>query len=343
MNDILVKGTRFKTGDKVVISLKNSEFFNATIYVDKHIGNRFFMCHNNNKFCGSRANEMFNHEYSWVFQTDEHGNITSGENENETILIFHGEEFNFGRLNCNIDTKLSIFLSKHFPKIRLLFCIQLGIIDKYTSITSSEDGFVELYLPEKNKSVKIKLGRLIRKLVVEFNKRGNNSLKEVNDEFVETLHNKWVSFNSDVEYKIVTGEDILIGYTSKNYLSTAPIKSCMTNRFPDLKIYTDNPDKINLLIFYFDGSVCGRCLIWKCDDGEIYYDRIYHAYDWMKPFIDEFLAKNNYKDAKSGKLSVTIKNYEYGKYPYLDTFYYANLNKGILYNYETQDYTQALR
>ena len=106
----------------------------------------------------------------------------------------------------------------------------------------------------------------------------------------------------------------------------------MTNNFDSLKLYTSNPKQINSMLFYFNGKICGRCLIWKCDDGKDYHDRLYYNNDWAKPYMEELLKKNDIKSAKSKKLTVTLDKISFNRYPYMDTFIRKDIKSKQLSN-----------
>ena len=60
-----------------------------------------------------------------------------------------------------------------------------------------------------------------------------------------------MSVNAEgLKHEILTGKDILKGYTKANYASGWGTlhNSCMADKHDFLGIYTENPDKISLLI-----------------------------------------------------------------------------------------------
>ena len=155
----------------------------------------------------------------------------------------------------------------------------------------------------------------------------------VNDELIEKIHNKWMATHPGaITYKLVSGNDILEGYTKKNYIQggSSLQNSCMTDKFNFLNIYTENPEKISMMIFYSADKICGRTLVWKCDDGKTYHDRVYVGIDWMNNKANEILKKEGIERlAEDNK--VTIDKIEFDNYPYMDHFYYAHLKKKVLY------------
>ena len=107
----------------------------------------------------------------------------------------------------------------------------------------------------------------------------------------------------------------------------------MNNPFDRLKFYTDYPDKIKLLILYYQGQVAGRSLVWTCDDGKIYHDRIYVAFDWVRNSMLDIFKKENIKNAYGAGLSLKVSIPHLStctNLPYLDTFNNKNYDKKYL-------------
>lgn len=138
------------------------------------------------------------------------------------------------------------------------------------------------------------------------------------------LFEKFVQkINADISaIKIVSGEDIRAAYNGINYYSTKGTlaDSCMRyaacQSFLDL--YVKNPKQIQLAVYYIDGKVAGRCLIWD----NKYYDRIYYHNDavwqtmvrWAEVYNLIPIYRTN-QDAEI-KLDKTI----FSQYPYMDSF-----------------------
>lgn len=230
-------------------------------------------------------------------------------------------------LKITYSKTMELFLKDHFKNLRVLFKVKLGVLDNYDSITDSTEGYVELHSKERKKKLRIKLGRLFRKLITAHNTVFTEKPLELKDELIETIHNKWTSFNAGITHELVTGKDIL-----KAYSNEAP-SSCMTNAGDRLKLYTSNPDKVNSMIFYYNGKICGRTLVWRCDDGELYHDRIYFSNDWGQPYMQEILKRNGIKSAKTSKLTVTLEKIDFPSYPYMDTFVRRDNKKKQLANF----------
>lgn len=323
-------GNTYSTGDTVLFSLRNSQFHKGKIFVVDE--REFFICHNIKDHEGNDSPNKQGYKYSWVVELNE--NNVSYE-PTDALLLLH-ETKNIETFRINSYPKLTHFIQHSFPN-HPLFNIKLGVLDGYDRITEAkEHGFVDLHSKERGKKLPIKLGRLLRKVIVKYNealKDSKNVTIPLNDELIEKLHNKWISYNLGVEHEIVTGENILKGYTSKYYTKDKKLTSCMTDKFDFLKLYTSNPKQISLMIFYLNHEVCGRCLLWKCDDGKTYHDRVYFSHDWIKPAIDNTLAKNDYK-AIPANSKVTLDKSDHKYYPYMDTFLYGSSTEKIISNYK---------
>ena len=340
---ISLNGNTFTHGSNVLLQLDDCTPFNGTICIENN--NRFFVCHDNPEFDGSDSPVKFKHKYSWVFTTDNNGALKQ-ERRSVKITPVTPEVVQekvspkFEALKIEYSLALSGFIDTNFKDLQFLFKLKLGILDPYDRITDEKDGFVELHSKERKKKLKIKLGRLLRKLITSYNKmlpektaEKKRQPIELKDELIEEIHNKWTSFNTDVSFVLAKGEEVLQGYSSKNYLKSGNLTSCMTDRFNDLKLYTKNPDQINLMIFYFQGQVCGRTIIWNCDDGKSYHDRVYSAKDSLTPAINDLIKKSGFKNAKtSGKLKATLKKADFANYPYLDTFRVPDLKSCVITN-----------
>lgn len=203
------------------------------------------------------------------------------------------------------------------------------------SLFSTESG------PWKNsKSCVIKVGRLVRNLLEDYN-------VEVSDKDIEKFTYVFKSL-SDVklEFKLVSGKEIEDIYRN-NHVGGSCMSGSPKRYF---EIYSDNPDVCKLLVLYRGKIVVGRALIWKLHnvgescrsdikDKKRIMDNIYVSEEhlkeaffiWMKSQGDVFhLAKNEKYD---NKLSVKVKNKKYEKYPYFDTLIKYDYHNGLLFNY----------
>lgn len=204
------------------------------------------------------------------------------------------------------------------------------------------------FTPKLPKSFsEVRLGRFINKTMQEFGyNRFNNSTIE---KFVNYYKSIFI-FNRDAHknFHIVSGEDIKYYYNEDTYETKKGQLGCSCMRKKDcqsyLSIYTDNPDVCKMLVLTGDKKdsgklgkkIIGRALLWTLTDGSLYMDRIYTNNDAAIKIFEKWAKDNNYKNYVYNNpdlLSVKIKAKDYGKYPYMDTFEYYLIQKGILTNH----------
>jgi hypothetical protein len=110
-------------------------------------------------------------------------------------------------------------------------------------------------------------------------------------------------------------------------------------------IYIENPDVCELLVMLDkEGKTMGRALLWTLDDRKRYMDRVYCVdtntnvgkfYDWGKTNkIDYYYGVTPVAPADA---TVEVKEKEYEKYPYMDTFKYYSPEQGLLTKMLTND------
>lgn len=339
MREIEINGNIFTNGDEItIIGDYDYIVFEGKINVPEE-GSVYYLCHNQRRYnVNNTDGELFGYLYSQAFSIS----------EKTDVLIYHRVKLE--RLYDDFDRVLKKgirnFLCSIDYNIYTLFNIKLGILDRYDSITPSEQqGFVDLHSSTRNKKMSIKLGRLVGKLSTAFaeiiSKNPKNKAFKIKDELIEKLHNKWMSVSADgLKYEILTGKAILKGYTKANYASGRGTlhNSCMADKHDFLNIYTENPNKISLLVFYDKvetDKICGRCLLWKCDDGITYHDRVYYIQDWFEHVLINLCKTLGYEKVYGSRIEakVTLDNLDFRKYPYLDTFYGLSFkHKALIYN-----------
>jgi hypothetical protein len=119
-----------------------------------------------------------------------------------------------------------------------------------------------------------------------------------------------------------------------------------------LGIYTNNTNKVKMLVMLnSEGGLMGRALLWDFDTHKI-MDRIYTIADEEFAFQFKKWATDNgylYKSEQNWyntlnfenlstpkqelKLSVKLDNFQFRRYPYVDTFKFFDEEKGLLLNY----------
>lgn len=167
-------------------------------------------------------------------------------------------------------------------------------------------------------------------------------------------------------FEVVKGNAIKDFYYYESYQSSDRGSlgvSCMKHehcqKFFDL--YTENEENVSMLAMFNDNNrLIGRALLWDFDTHKI-MDRIYtyndeelsfyfkqwateHGYyykseqNWFNTMFFEQIGSGK----KEFKLEVKLPNIKQHYYPYMDTFKFIDLDKGILYNYIPED-TSSLR
>ncbi len=331
MGEITFKGRKLKTGDVVNVAFKEgSKFLECVVEIVK---NDLFLCNNSPNYSTSDLADK--HGKRYVFKV----NTKDKKMVDEIILMKKEEEF----FDFKVSDRINRFFATDYKEYRFLFNISTDILSSYGHINEPKkdekelkEGYVVLHSKERKKMLKIRLGRLMRKLITNYNaKIGKevDNILPITDEIIEKLHNKWVAYINAVTHEFAVGTDIYKGYTQANYAKKGNLGSCMTGAFDRLKFYTENPEKIQLLILYYQGEVCGRSLVWKCDDGKVYHDRIYTAFDWVRNSMLEIFKKEGIKNAYGAGLGLKVtlnKMNTSTNFPYLDTFGTKNYDKKCL-------------
>lgn len=216
----------------------------------------------------------------------------------------------------------------------------------------------------------LRIGRLINKLIPQEIAKKHNLV----DAIIEQFTNQYKSWfdRSNVEFRVVEGEEIRKWYWENHYFRPNGMcigtlwNSCMRyrDRLKYLDMYCSNPDiKMLVMIDYRDGQekVRSRALLWEKvqvlkSNGEVpseikVMDRIYSTFDSDVLTFKKWAADHGYVpkfeqnskshqtfDVKGNPVILTAKvvlsNYQFGSYPYLDTFPFFNIMKGELYNNE---------
>jgi hypothetical protein len=211
---------------------------------------------------------------------------------------------------------------------------------------------------------KIKFGRLINKILPGKYTPGD----------IEEFTNKWKASLENVgeKFQLIEGNDIAYWYKSENYKEERGSlgNSCMRgNSDETFRIYTMNPEICKMLILTDGDELVGRAIVWKVTekqkgDFEWFMDRQYTISDadvekFRSYAIEQgwaYKTNNNHhsylnvtwksgEDVTSAGVKMSIKlnpfrgesDYDYGRYPYVDTFRRYNPNTGWLYNDDEQE------
>ena len=182
----------------------------------------------------------------------------------------------------------------------------------------------------------------------------------VTDSDREAFVNAWKASTSvsTIKFKLVSGDDIAKYYNKKIYYKqTGSLgSSCMSEESSKIfKIYTENPDKVKLLVYLDDdGKIHGRALVWKVKkspcESKYFMDRVYTNRDsdvnrfkefannegW---FYKKIIASHDsdsvrfvYKGVEvAGEVKLKLSG-DFRNYPYIDTMCYLSKDKDSLSN-----------
>lgn len=220
----------------------------------------------------------------------------------------------------------------------------------------------DIYKKSRNQ---IKVGKIVNKLLP--GKFNDKQIEEFVNLFKATIENTMEKF------VVVEGDDIAKWYSQENYKERKGTlgSSCMRSMSSTVfNIYTKNPEVCKLLILMEDDKILGRALVWKLNTvrgsslgtasaPEYFLDRQYTTNDSDVNKFRDYATKqgwgyktNNNHHSFSGvtfngtnyALSMTVQlkensrnNYDYSRYPYLDTFRRYDPHNGILYNDDDRD------
>jgi len=335
------------SGDRVTCTINGKSIKDACIHIYDYDVNttRAWICHNDSEHCGSSSPHMHGYRYSWAFHLSQDGRTTDDVRNLQPEI--NGIEM---KQNHSIDDEIQHFLNFNgFQELLILFRYKYGIFDEFESYEMGEgDGCIKL--KNDRKSVEIKLSRFVRQMALKLNEFAANnkyiSKLDITDKFIELIHNKFVSYQKDSSQMIsfLSGEDILKGYTRSFYLDKdggTIHKSCMVDRHEFLKIYTQNPNQVDLAVIYIDGKIASRCVIWTATDGKKYSDRIYYRHDWLENLMKEKLRKNGILPISEQTVkSVQLEKWKFEYYPYADSFYFLDSKNGTLWSIQTEKFGQ---
>jgi hypothetical protein len=203
---------------------------------------------------------------------------------------------------------------------------------------------------ESPQRIEIKIGRLINRLIG--NEIQNTDLENFINDYKAVIKAK----NLNRNFKILQGEEIRKWYLRDNYVEGGGnlANSCMRFRVSQafFNIYTENPDKIKMLILLDETKtkLLGRALLWYLDQpkGQIFMDRVYFSNDFILNMFINYAQKHNwlYKLESMDKvmqvvynnrvktvtmaIQITPKNFD--TYPFVDTLCFYDYQNGILSN-----------
>lgn len=236
----------------------------------------------------------------------------------------------------------------------------------FLSISSDHTKISYVHVPKEGEDVlsikrySCKPGALLQKM-----------FKDLDSRQVENFSVQFKSSTSfmGLEFDIVEDSDLCFWYNESNYADiprdskgSSLYSSCMkySRCSPYLRLYTQNPNIVKLLILKKDDLIIGRALLWYISDDLKVMDRIYTQDDGRLPsmfmnwadqngFIYKFYQRWNnncwfgskgdmfYKEIKF-KLDVDLSK----RLPYLDTFKFYNSVTNEISNVPLDDYNTVL-
>lgn len=182
--------------------------------------------------------------------------------------------------------------------------------------------------------------------------------KDISAKEVEKFSNLYRAQANKVQFelKVIEGGEILKYYHYKSYAGERGTlgASCMKHDSCQdyLGVYTENTNKVKMLVMLnADGMLMGRALLWDFDTHKI-MDRIYTIADEEFAFYFKKWSTDNgylYKSEQNWyntlyfenlstpkqelKLQIKLENFQFRRYPYVDTFKFFDEEKGLLLNY----------
>lgn len=184
-------------------------------------------------------------------------------------------------------------------------------------------------------------GRVARKFLT------GQALEGLTDVDFERFANNLETFREYAgEIRLVAGAEIRTWYSARKYAyrQGSLNQSCMAYERcqPYFSIYTQNSAVCQMAILTKPDAtgnelLYGRALVWTLTDGRRMLDRVYgtdktirHMKKWA---ADQGMIDREESGALREPLSVQLKSWRFGTYPYLDTLLYLNQKTGVLSNH----------
>jgi hypothetical protein len=221
-------------------------------------------------------------------------------------------------------------------------------------------------LPYSMGRSEMKIGKLVKYIINVLNTSFGATKFSVSDSELEAFVNAYKASesSSNMEFRLVKGEEIAKYYNNEKYLSDKGSlgSSCMAEKGKKtFKLYTQNETKVQLLILVDKETdqISGRALVWKLKnspcESNFFMDRVYSNNDSdvikFKKFANEnrFLykkymnshTKSNVEFVYGGKDvygEITVKlNGDVDKAPFVDTLCFLNKQQNTLSNLPSKD------
>lgn len=341
------KGVEFRPGSRIKVKINGQEI-DGKLQFEEIDGILFyFVCHNEISQSGRYTENRFGYQYSWAFKKDYDGSLT------DSVVILDIEGVEYLKDKFEVSVKLQNFFTG--KKIDILTLENKQIFPEYNKFEVSENkGMIKLTNIEKNRTTDLKLGRFLNSLSKQVVDKLN--LEPLFDnKTIEKIHNDYLSYQTGdyIKVEYLMGKDILEGYKKDNYhiIKSSLGSSCMTDKLDYLNLYTNNPDKVQMISIKTFGKVVGRALLWTTDCGKKLMDKMYICDEWVGSKFDEIRSENNYDTwsdygNSDNILSISVNTDGIERWPYLDTFQFLVYDKtsvkaGLFKTEEIKDKTKA--
>jgi len=224
--------------------------------------------------------------------------------------------------------------------------------NKYLNVELDDKGFEVTIGKQKNEQ---SIQKVLRNILIAYgiNIGPSEIIKDnILDNFAKILLPRLMPLMQNKEsnkdnFEIVDGADIVKWYSIKNTTGkerTELANSCMRYEFVDrfLQIYTNNPDKIKLVIKLDEnGKLTARALLFKLDESsegfDYFLDRVYFDDPLDKEKMYMWLQNQpNYKNCNrkldrdhdiTDNMKIFLENSIFKFYPWIDTLCYLHFNK----------------
>lgn len=336
------KGIEYKHGDNIIAKIGNRIILGKLAI---QLGD-YYICHNDSDFPGSMPRDPMGFNYGWCFRFNGADTFT----DDIELLGIDKNPSNYRTIK--VSDKLETFLSSQ--NIITSYLYKDTIFGDYDEFDVSDaNGMIKLTGDAKKfgiikgrKTMEIKLGRFVTSYV--------KSVKETIDgamnfgiQDIEKIHNNYLTYQKGdvVEIKILEGDELLEGYKRSNYLKNKSSLggSCMSDKLTFLKLYTQNPDKVKMVVVTMFDKILGRALLWTTNSGKQVIDKSYICDEWVYNKLEDYIRDNNlsvYHCTGREEIDVNVDGIE--QWPYLDTFLYLTIGddekSGVLKNYSTPGY-----
>ena len=238
---------------------------------------------------------------------------------------------------------------------------RVGVVNKTALEESDSDEIQKIWTTARNP---IAIGRLVRAILVA--SKITFTDKEIED--FTNLYKATYDFMQDVlkQFDVVKGGKIAYWYDSNHYVKGGGTlnNSCMAEVDESyFDIYVQNPQVSLVILYSDDGTISGekytstkikgRAILWDANiNGKDvkFMDRIYTVQDSDVDLFKQFAEKNewwyktkqsmeqsdpvtNGKETISGpNIKVSLDDWDFEYYPYLDTMSYLDVEDSILSN-----------